>query len=119
MPLPCDEAIMVSSSKMISAIGGFLGGASLLMFMKPTSTVDGVRRIIVASVAATMLAPIAAAKIFDATANNDSQILMGCAFGVGFVAWNILGAVAQYFANRQGKDIVQLAKDVKPTESGE
>lgn len=116
---PCSDPVVVSSAGFISAIGGFLGGASLLMFIKPTSAGDGLRRIIVSAVAATMLAPVAAAKVFDATADNDSKILMGCAFGVGFVAWNILGAIAMYFSNRQGKDIVQLAKDIKPTESGE
>ena len=120
MPLPCDEAVVISSAKVISAIGGFLGGASLLVFMKPTSPQDGIRRILVSSVAASMLAPIAAAKIFDMTSDNDSQILMGCAFGVGFVAWNLLGAVAQFFANRQGKDIVEMTKDASEiTKTGE
>ena len=111
MPLPCDEAIVVSSTKVLSAIGGFLGGVSLLAFMKPTSFADGIRRVIVSIAAAVMLAPIAAAKIFDATADNDSQLLMGSAFLVGFAAWNILGATAQFFASRQGKDIVEIAKD--------
>lgn len=111
MPVPCDEATVVSSVKLISAIGGFLGGASLLVFVKPTSMNDGIVRILVSTAAAVMLAPVAAVKIFDASADSDSQILMGCGFGVGFVAWNVLGAIAQFFAARQGKDIVQMAKD--------
>lgn len=111
MPLPCDELTAVSTAKLISAIGGFLGGASLLVFMKPNSVKDGLIRIGVSTAAATMLAPILAVKIFDATADADSQIVMGCAFGVGFVAWNILGAIAQFFQARQGQDIAQLAKD--------
>lgn len=120
MPLPCDDLTAVSSAKLISAIGGFLGGASLLVYMKPTSAKEGILRIGVSTAAATMLAPVLAVKIFDATADSDSQIVMGCAFVVGFVAWNILGATAQFFQARQGKDIAQLAKDATDiTKSGE
>lgn len=111
MPVPCDEAVVMSSAKLISAIGGFLGGVSLLVYVRPNSLQDGFLRVGVSVASAVMLAPVAAAKLFDATADTDSQILMGCGFGVGFVAWNVLGAIAQFFAARQGKDIVALAKD--------
>lgn len=120
MPLPCDDLTAISSAKLISAIGGFLGGASMMVYMVPSSFKDAAVRLGVSIAAASMLAPVAAAKIFDANADNDSQIVMGCAFVVGFVAWNGLGAVAQFFKNRQGKDIVQLAKDANPiNETGE
>lgn len=114
MPVPCDEVIIGSSAKVISAVGGFLGGASLLVYIRPKTLNDGVVRVGVSTAAAVMLAPVVVAKVFDANAEADSQLLMGCAFGIGFVAWNILGAVAQFFAARQGKDIVQLAQDANP-----
>ena len=114
MPLPCDEITVATSAKLLSAIGGFLGGASILVYLHPKTLKDAAVRIGVSVAASTMLAPVAAAKFFEATAENDSQIVMGCAFFVGFVAWNILGAIAQFFENRQGKDIVQIAKDANP-----
>lgn len=120
MPLPCDELTAVSSAHLISTIGGFLGGASLLAFMKPNSVKDGINRIVVSTASGAMLAPVIAVKIFDQNADNDSQIVMGCAFAVGFVAWNILGAIAQFFKARQGQDIVTMAKDAADvTKSGE
>lgn len=119
MPLPCDDLTAVSSVKMLSAIGGFLGGASLLVYMKPTSVKEGTVRIGVSTAAAAMLAPVLAVKVFDASADSDSQIVMGSAFVVGFVAWNILGATAQFFQARQGKDIAQIAKDATNITNGE
>lgn len=111
MPLSCDTDMLIGSAKVISAIGGFLGGGSLMVFMQPKDVKDGVIRVGVSTVSAVLLAPLAAVRIFDAKADTDSQIVMGCAFGVGFIAWNVLGGIAQFFQARQGQDIVTLAKD--------
>lgn len=111
MPLSCDTDMLIGSAKVISAIGGFLGGGSLMVFMQPKDIRDGIIRIGVSTASAVMLAPLAAVRIFDVKADADSQVVMGCAFGVGFIAWNVLGGVAQFFQARQGQDIVTLAKD--------
>lgn len=96
--------------KAVSAAGGFLGGSSLLVYMRPASLKEAVVRVAVTTVAATMTAPAIALKLLD---NETPEVLGGVAFGIGFIAWNVLGAIAQFFANRQGKDIVQIVKDTK------
>ena len=93
--------------KGVSAAGGFLGGSSLLVYMRPTSLIDALMRVAVTTIAATMTAPAIALKLLD---NDTPEVLGGVAFGIGFVAWNVLGAVAQFFANRQGQDIKEIVK---------
>ena len=93
--------------KAVSAAGGFLGGSSLLVYMKPASIKEALMRVAVTTVAATMTAPAISLKLLD---NDSPEVLGGVAFGIGFVAWNVLGAIAQFFANRQGQDIKQIVK---------
>ena len=96
--------------KAISAAGGFLGGSSLLVYMKPASIKDALMRVLVTTVCAMMTAPAISLKLLD---NESPEVLGGVAFGIGFIAWNVLGAIAQFFQNRQGKDIAQIIKDTK------
>ena len=93
--------------KAVSAAGGFLGGSSLLVYMRPASLKEAIMRVLVTTVAATMTAPAIALKLLD---NETPEVLGGVAFGIGFIAWNVLGAIAQFFANRQGQDIKQIVK---------
>lgn len=95
--------------KAVSAAGGFLGGSSLLVYMRPASLKEAIMRVLVTTVAATMTAPAISLKLLD---NETPEVLGGVAFGVGFIAWNVLGAIAQFFANRQGQDIKQIVKGV-------
>lgn len=93
--------------KAVSAAGGFLGGSSLLVYMRPASLKEAVMRVLVTTVAATMTAPAISLKLLD---NDSPEVLGGVAFGIGFIAWNVLGAIAQFFTNRQGQDIKQIVK---------
>lgn len=95
--------------KLISAVGGFLGGTSILVYMPARDWGDAMKRVGVSVVAATMLAVPVAAKVFD---DISSENLMGTAFVIGFAAWFTLGAVARFFENKQGQDIMQITKDV-------
>lgn len=96
--------------KGVSAAGGFLGGSSLLVYMKPKSIREAIIRVLVTTVCATMTAPAISLKLLD---NETPEVLGGVAFGVGFIAWNVLGAIAQFFEARQGQDIAQIVKGVQ------
>lgn len=108
--MPCIKDMTEVAVKLISAIGGFLGGTSILVYMPAKDWPDAIKRVGVSIVAATMLSVPIAGKLFD-DVNNEN--LMGTAFVVGFAAWFLLGAIAKFFENKQGKDILQLTKDVK------
>ena len=95
--------------KAVSAAGGFLGGSSLLVYMKPASLKEAIVRVGVTTVTALMTAPAISLKLLD---NETPEVLGGVAFGIGFIAWNVLGAIAQFFAARQGQDIAQIVKGV-------
>ena len=108
--MPCVRDMTEVAVKLISAIGGFLGGTSILVYMPAKDWGDAARRVGVSVVAAAMLSVPIAGKLFD-DVNNEN--LMGTAFVVGFAAWFMLGSVAKFFENKQGKDILQITKDVK------
>lgn len=107
----CPPELTELTTKAMSAAGGFLGGTSLLAYVKPSSVKEALVRIGVSTVAAFMTAPVVTEKLIGK--EDNIQILAGVAFCVGFVAWNILGAVAVFFQNRQGQDVVQMVKGVK------
>ena len=96
--------------KGISAAGGFLGGSSLLVYIKPASMKEALIRVTVTTVAALMTAPAISLKLLD---NETPEVVGGIAFGIGFIAWNVLGAIAVFFQKRQGQDITQIVKGAK------
>jgi hypothetical protein len=110
MMIPCVD-LTEASVKIFSATGGFLGGTSMMLYMRPSGMLDAIRRCIVSVLSSSMLTVPVAEKIFDEVG---AEVVMGTAFAIGFVAWSMLGAIAKFFENRQGQDIVQLAKSVKP-----
>ena len=97
--------------RLIGASGGFLGGTSLMMLARPNGVGDAFGRIIVSTASATMLGGFITEKL--GMPQNDSEALMGVSFAIGFLAWNILGAVALYFSKREGKDVKELIQEVK------
>jgi roadblock/LC7 domain-containing protein len=104
------DEVSATVIKGVSAAGGFLGGSSLLVYMKPTSLKEALMRVGVTTIAATMTAPAISLKFLDTEA---PEVLGGIAFGIGFIAWNVLGAIAVFFQNRQGQDIKELVKSAK------
>lgn len=107
--MPCVPEISEATVKILSATGGFLGGTSMMLYMRPSDAMDGLRRIAISVLAAVMLSALVARELFDSVG---SEIVMGTAFGIGFMAWSILGAVAKFFQGRQNDDIVQMMKSV-------
>lgn len=112
----CPPELTELTTKAMSAAGGFLGGTSLMAYMRPSGIRDALTRIGVSTVAAFMTAPVVTEKLLGK--EDNIQILAGVAFCIGFVAWNILGAVAVFFERRQGQDVVQIVKGIKETEDG-
>lgn len=108
--MACDDLTNLSTN-ILASTGGVLGGTSMMLYMRPSGIADAVRRVVVSTVSAAFLTVPIADKLFE---KPDSEIVMGIAFAVGFVAWSLLGAVAKFFEARQGQDIVQMAKAVKP-----
>lgn len=111
--MACPPDVTETAIKLLSSTGGLLGGSSMMLYMRPSSVVDAVRRCVVSVVSAAMLTVPVADKLFDVA---DSEVIMGVGFAVGFVAWSLLGAVAKFFENRSGQDIVQMAQAAKPLE---
>jgi hypothetical protein len=97
---------------LISFGGGLLGGISMLVYMRANGVADGLRRILISSVSSGLLASTMASKIFGSEA---PELVAACAFVLGFVAWNLLGAIAQFFENRKGDDIMSMLKTYKDT----
>lgn len=106
----CIEAASALAAKWVSAAGGFLGGSSLLVYMKPKTLQEAVIRVGVTTITALMVSPAISLKLLDSQA---PEVLAGVGFGVGFISWNVLGAIAVFFQQRQGQDITQMVKGVK------
>ena len=81
----------------------------MLLYMKQVDTQDSIRRIIIRTMAQAMLTGVVAREMFNA---ETPEVVMGTAFGLGFIAWSFLGAVAKFFSGRQDQDIVQMMKSV-------
>ena len=107
--MPCPADLPETAVKVLSSTGGFLGGSSMMLYMRPVNLADAARRCVVSVIAAAMLTVPIASKMFD---QSGSEILMGVGFGIGFIAWSLLGAIAKFFDARQGQDVVQMMKDV-------
>lgn len=114
MNTPCFGDITELSVKVLSAVGGFLGGTSMLMYMRPVDMTDAIRRMVISVLSAVMLTGLAAKEMFSVTG---PEIIMGTAFCIGFIAWSLLGAVAKFFEGRQNQDIVQMMKAVNEARS--
>lgn len=93
--------------QLIAAGGGLLGGLSMLVYMRPHNVADGLRRVVVSTVAAALLATLVAEKVFG---GKEPELLASAAFLIGFSAWSILGATARFFENRKDDDIVGMMK---------
>ena len=108
----CGANLYGHGTALIAATGGFLGGTSMMLYMRPASVADGLRRVVISVIAALLLTRMATEQIFD-SAEATSEISMGVAFGLGFLSWSLLGAVAKFFERRQDQDIFGLIKTVK------
>lgn len=98
------------TAKIASIIGGLLGGGAILTFIKPKSIGEAFIRggVSVGSAAIFTSSIITWVKIAD---NWENQIMIG--FIVGFLAYSVLGMIANFLIKNQDKDIVEAVKEIK------
>lgn len=98
------------ATKLASMIGGLFGGAAILTFIKPQTVGEAFMRGGVSVGSATLLStPIL--KILDLPIDWDYQILAG--FVCGFVAYSVLGMIANFLIQHKDSTIVEVAHELK------
>lgn len=103
------------TAKVASMVGGLFGGFAILTFIRPKTIGEAFMRGGMSVGSAMVFAqPLLAIAGFD---NNWETQLMG-GFCVGFLAYTVLGMVANFLVKNQSKDIVEAVKDIKGSEKG-
>lgn len=98
------------TAKVASMVGGLFGGFAILTFIKPKTVSEAFMRGGMSVGCATVFGqPLL--EIAGISSNWESQLMSG--FCVGFLAYTILGMVANFMIKNQDKDIVQVVKEVK------
>lgn len=104
------EPISYISAKIAAMIGGFLGGAAILTFIRPQTIGEAFMRGGVSVGSATIFS-MPFLDLINMNPNWENQAMAG--FIVGFIAYGVLGMVANFLMKNQNKDIVEVVKDVK------
>lgn len=105
------EPIIYASAKVFSGVGGMTGGFSLMAFIKPKGVWDAAIHGGVSTFAGVVFSgPVL--KYFE-VAPNDWEFQMMAGFVIGFCAWFIMSAIANFFIKNEGKDILTVAQEVK------
>jgi len=105
------EPIVYASAKIFSGIGGMTGGFSLMAFIKPKGVWDAAIHGSVSTFAGVVFSgPVL--KYFE-IAPNDWEFQMMAGFIIGFVAWFVMSAVANFFKQNEGKDILAVAQQTR------
>jgi hypothetical protein len=100
------------TTKIVSMVGGMFGGAAILTFIRPASIVEAfVRGGISAGSAVVFSAPLL--EVFQMHSTWENQLMSG--FCIGFVAYSILGMIANFLAKNQTRDVLEVIKDIKNT----
>lgn len=98
------------TAKVASMIGGLFGGFAILTFIKPKTIGEAFMRGGM-SVGSAMVFTQPLLVMVDISNNWESQLMGG--FVVGFLAYTVLGMIANFMIKNQDKDIVQVVKSVK------
>lgn len=98
------------SAKVASMVGGLFGGFAILTFIKPKTIGEAFMRGGMSVGSATVFTNIAIA-LAGMENNWESQLVMG--FCIGFIAYTVLGMVANLLIKNQNKDILEAVKDIK------
>jgi len=98
------------SAKLASMIGGFLGGAAILTFIRPQTIGEAFIRGGV-SVGSAIIFGTPLLEAFHLTIDWENQLMAG--FCIGFLSYSVLGMVANFLIKNQNKDIVEAVKEIK------
>lgn len=98
------------SAKLASMIGGLLGGAAILTFIKPQTIGEAFLRGGV-SVGSAILFSSPILRALDLPDDWDFQAMAG--FVVGFLAYSILGMVANFLLKHKNSTITDAANDIR------
>lgn len=98
------------TAKIASMVGGLFGGFAILTFIKPQTVSEAFIRGGI-SVGSAMVFTQPLLTIWDISNNWETQLMGG--FCVGFLAYTILGMIANFLSRNQHRDIVEVVKDIK------
>lgn len=98
------------SAKLASMIGGLLGGAAILTFIKPQTIGEAFLRGGV-SVGSAILFSSPILRALDLPDDWDFQAMAG--FVVGFLAYSLLGMVANFLLKHKNSTITDAANDIR------
>jgi hypothetical protein len=98
------------TAKVASMIGGLFGGFAILTFIRPKTISEAFMRGGV-SVGSSMVFTYPLIDMIGLSNNWETQLMGG--FCVGFLAYTVLGMVANFLQKNQHKDIVEVVKEVK------
>lgn len=105
------EPIIYASAKVFSGVGGMTGGFSLMAFIKPKGIWDAALHGGVSTFAGVVFSgPVL--KYFEISP-TDWEFQMMAGFIIGFCAWFVMSAVANFFQINEGKDILTVAQQTK------
>lgn len=98
------------TTKIASMIGGLFGGAAILTFIRPQTVGEAFTRGGI-SVGSSVIFSSPLLNLMEITNNWEAQLMAG--FCIGFLAYSILGMVANLLIKHQDKDIVSVVKEIK------
>lgn len=98
------------TAKIAAAIGGFFGGAAIMTWIKPKSISEAFIRGGVSVGSAIIFAGPILTHLGSAS-DWELQLMVGAC--IGFIAYSVLGMIANFLLRRQNKDIKEVVEEVK------
>jgi len=103
------------AGKIAAGTGGLVGGFGVMTYIRPTNITEAFTRGGISTGSACIFAaPVLVVVGIEPT--WDMQIASGAT--IGFVAYFVLGAVANFFRRNEKADIVEVVEEVKKVKKG-
>ena len=98
------------TTKIASMIGGLFGGAAILTFIRPTSIGEAFTRGGI-SAGSAIIFGVPILEAMELRTTWEFQLMAG--FCVGFVAYSILGMVANFLIKNEKRDVVEVVQEIR------